>query len=140
MTKDLNSIYDGWKYDSSSISARWIKGDDGRAKVQLRLDLGLLQMEADARPDGDSPYGAESLLDHYALLEKTGNAKMSPLRLGAPECAEMQQEAVQYYYRYLSFYALHHLDGVIRDTQHNLDIFELVSRNAESDELAWQFL
>ena len=43
---------------------RIVPGDDGREKLQMRIDLGLLQMELDGRPDGQRPAGAESLLDH----------------------------------------------------------------------------
>ncbi len=47
---------------------------------------------------------------------------------------------MQYYYRYLAFYALHHLDGVIRDTEHNLGVLDLVDYYAEDDDMAWQFM
>lgn len=139
MDSDMSGMLKGWDYDPSTVSARWIKGDDGRLKVQLRLDLGVFQMEAEGRPDGATPHGYPSLLDYYQSMEKTssGGQKIKPL--DAPACAELQQEAMQYYYRYLSFYALRFLDAVVRDTEHNLGILELVTRNAENEDLAWQF-
>jgi hypothetical protein len=119
MNSDITPIVNGWDYDPGRVVARWIIGRDGRLKVQLRLDLGVLQMEPEGRPDGKQPHGQVSLLDHYRSLE---------------------QEAMQYYYRYLAFYALRHFDGVVRDTAHNLDILDLVEQRAPDEDVAWTFL
>ena len=59
-----------WPYDPATISARWILGADGKRRLQLRLDLGILQMESTGRPDGLRPHEADSLLDHYENLEQ----------------------------------------------------------------------
>ena len=40
-------------------------GSDGKEKVQLRLDLGLIQMEMSGRPDGTRPKSCESLLTYH---------------------------------------------------------------------------
>lgn len=139
MNKDISSILDGWNYDPALVSARWVKGLDGTTKIQLRLDLGLFQMEPDGRPDGQRPRGYPTLLDYYLTLERTSRGAPFP-KLDDEACAELQQEAVQFYYRYLSLYALRHYEGVIRDTRHNMGIVELVERHAEDDDLAWEFL
>ncbi len=136
MSADLNQIMGDWPYDPASISARWIAGLDGSRKIQLRLDLGVLQMETSGRPDGHRPHGHESLLDHQLAREK----ESGPPALEASDCVELQQEAAQFYYRYIARYALRDLDGVVSDTGHNLAIIDLVSRRVEDDELAWQFL
>jgi len=139
MSMDLSHQLGDWPYDPNSISARWIVGADGRRRLQLRLDLGVLQMEPKGRPDGTRPHEQDSLLDHYLRLEETAD-EPAAFRLDAAACGELQQEAAQYYYRYISFYALHDLDGVIADTAHNLSILELVTRRVDDDELVWQFL
>lgn len=140
MSSDLNSIMGDWPYDPASISARWIVGLDGLRRLQLRLDLGILQMEPDGRPDGQRPHEAESLLEHYEKLDREAGPEPGAFRLDAAMCGELQQEAAQYYYRYIALYALRDLDGVIADTDHNLDILELVERHTDDDELVWQFL
>jgi hypothetical protein len=137
---DISGILRNWDYDPASVSARWIKGRDGRMKVQLRLDLGLFQMELDGRPDGSRPHGYSTLLDYYRALSRYTPHSMKTFTLNAEACVELQQEAVQYYYRYLSFHALRYFDGVIRDTDHNLGLLELASRHADNDDLSWQFL
>lgn len=140
MNYDISGYLRGWDYDPTSVSARWIKGRDGRMKVQLRLDLGLFQMETEGRPDGTKPRGYASLLDYYRSVEKTSPQVSKALKLDAEACSELQQETMQYYYRYLAFYALRHFEGVVRDTEHNLGVVELVSRHTEDEDLKWQFL
>jgi hypothetical protein len=140
MSADLNSMMADWPYDPGSISARWIVGMDGRRRLQLRLDLGILQMEADGRPDGQHPHGAESFLAHYLAQEVAAGPDPDSFHLEASACGELQQEAAQYYYRYIALYALRDLHGVLADTAHNLEILALVSRRGDEDEIVWQFL
>lgn len=140
MSADLNSILGDWPYNPSSINARWIISHGGKRLVQLRLDLGVLQMEVEGRPDGQRPYNHESLLEYYLEREEAEGVDLAAFEIGASACAELQQEAAQYYYRYISLYALRDLDGVIADTDHNIGILELVSRHVEDDDLVWQLL
>ncbi len=140
MKKDLRDILDGWNYNTGKVNARWIEGRDGKPCVQLRLDLGILQMQIDGRPDGSTPHGFPSLLDYYRNLEKLAPGEDPPFALETKQLTELQQEAVQYYYRYLSFAALNNTEGVIRDTYHNLELFDLVDQYALDDRHAWQFL
>lgn len=65
---DISSILNGWKYNPEQINARWIVGDDGEDRIQVRLDLGILQMHTTGRPDGTRPMGFESLLEYYESL------------------------------------------------------------------------
>jgi hypothetical protein len=63
MNADLTPLLDGWPYEPGRINVRLIELPDGGQRVQVRLDLGLLQMHLDGRPDGKTPEGYESLLD-----------------------------------------------------------------------------
>ncbi len=140
MNFDLNGLLGDWPYDPASITARWIVGRDGTRKIQMRLDLGVLQMEPTGRPDGARPHGHDTLLAYYLAREEAEGAHAAGFELDAAACGELQQEAAQFYYRYISLYALRDLEGVVADTDHTLGILELVSRHVEDDELAWQFL
>ena len=62
MSLDISRILGKWPYKPGQVTARKIMGRDGKEKIQLRLDLGLLQMETSGRPDGQRPHGHESLL------------------------------------------------------------------------------
>jgi hypothetical protein len=140
VSNDISPLINGWDYDLNSVNARWITADDGTAKIQMRVDMGILQMEPEGRPDGARPQGQDSLRSVYLQKELQLASQGKELVLDAEACAELQQEAMQFYYRYLALYALRHLDGVIADTQHNLDLFDLVSRCADDDNVVWHFL
>ena len=64
-SKDILPLLKGWDYEPGTINVRKINGLDGKPKLQMRLDLGLLQMELTGRPDGAKPHGYDSLLDYY---------------------------------------------------------------------------
>src|SRR5690349_19467383 len=64
-SKDIIPMLKGWDYEPGTINVRKINGLDGKQKIQMRLDLGLLQMEVTGRPAGAHPQGYESLLDYH---------------------------------------------------------------------------
>jgi len=141
MADDLDPILREWPFEPGALQARMIIGDDGRPKIQLRLDLGILQMEISGRPDGQTPFGYESFLDHYenmAARFKREN-KEEVFKLTNDDCLKLQQEAIQYYHRYLAFFQLQNYTAVIRDTQRNLRLFDFVVRYAEKPELGNMF-
>lgn len=140
MSQDLSSIVSGWSYDPDEVSARWIQADDGTRKIQLRLDLGVFQLEPAGRPDGTRPRGFASLLDHYLEAEMRAPNQVLPDKLDFDACAELQQEIMQYYYRIMAFHALGDFEGVVGDCDHNLDLIDIVSEYALDDEVAWQFM
>ena len=55
------------------------------------------------------------------------------------QCGELQQEGIQYYHRYLSLFQIDEFEGVIRDTQRNLDLFTFVDEHSEREDLVWSF-
>src|SRR3954467_11415787 len=69
-SKDISRVLKGWDYEPGTINVRKIAGQDGSPKLQMRLDLGLLQMEMTGRPDGARPHGHESLLEYFESLLK----------------------------------------------------------------------
>lgn len=138
MNNDITHILSTWEYDPNQVNARFVTGPDGRTRIQLRMDLGVFQMEPDGRPDGQRPRGADTLLEYYRTLAKT--TKAGKLKLDGEACAELQLESVQFYYRYLARMQLKDYAGVMADTQHNLAIFDLVENHGEDEELVWDFL
>lgn len=133
MSKDIRRILDGWDYRPDELSVRKIMGKDGKPKIQLRLDMGLLQMEIEGRPDGKRPYGKDSLLEHYQSVLKDHWRKFGTdehFKLDSEDCLKLQQEAIQYYYRYLSSFQLKRFEDVERDTARNLKMFDVVKKYA----------
>lgn len=141
MPEDLDPLLKEWPFEPGAIQARKIQGTDGRVRFQLRVDLGILQMEIDGRPDGKTIMGCESLLDHYEKLAARAKAQGHPkaFHLTHDDCMKLQLEGVQYYHRYLVFFHLEHYDEVVRDTQRNLRLFDFVTDHAEKPETAASF-
>ena len=130
---DIRRILDEWEYDPYSCDVRIVPGDDGKQKLQIRLDLGVLQLEMEGRPDGTSPHNKESLLEYYKekLEQSPNDFSGSDFVLTDEDCDQLRMEAIQYYHRYVSLLELEKYRGVISDTQHNLEILDLMKEYAE---------
>src|SRR3954452_25376497 len=95
-SKDITHVLKGWDYEPGTINVRKINGNDGAPKLQMRLDLGLLQMEMAGRPDGARPHGCESLLEYYEEQltdHKRRNGTELGFHLTADQCAALREEA-----------------------------------------------
>jgi hypothetical protein len=137
MSLDLNTILRDWPHEPGAIKVRKIIGLDGHEKLQLRIDLGVLQMEMTGRPDGVRPHGCESLLAYHQLRAAHAVGRGETYELTPEQCAELQQEGIQYYHRYLSLFQINDFAGVVRDTQRNLDLFTFVAEYTDREELSW---
>src|SRR5688572_18213475 len=72
VSQDLSPLMNEWPYEPGKLNVRLIAGDDGEPRIQVRLDLGVIQMFVDGRPDGERPHGYDSLLEyHEARLDET---------------------------------------------------------------------
>ena len=65
MKRDITPLLKDWPYQPGQVNARLITDSAGAEKVQVRVDLGLLQMNAEGRPDGELPFGFHSLLEYF---------------------------------------------------------------------------
>jgi hypothetical protein len=150
MSADLSRLLGDWPYEPGKLNVRLITGEDGEPRIQVRLDLGILQMYAEGRPDGQKPYGHDSLLEyHEAKLDEVASGR-DPVhaeegegevsRDGGPrfslspeECEDLRAEAVQYYHRYMALLVLEDYEGVIRDTTRNLRVLDLCAQHAQTE-------
>ena len=58
--RDIDSLLRNWEFHPGEVNARRIKTRSGREVLQMRIDMGVVQMETDLRPDGQRPNGAET--------------------------------------------------------------------------------
>jgi len=127
-SQDLSSILRSWPLEPGRINARLITGADDKSKVQVRVELGILQMEIDGRPDGEQPEGCASVLElNRKRLERyeSSTGMTTGFALSPEQCRALRREAVQFYHRYVALFALGQYDRVVRDTEHNLAILKL---------------
>lgn len=136
MNRDLTRLLNEWPYEPGKINVRLIEGEDGEQRIQLRLDLGIMQMRASGRPDGLMPHGCESLLEYHEqrlddFIDEHGSA--AGFTLDEDECRELREEAVQYYHRYVCLMIVEDFDGVIRDTTRNLRVIDICGKYAQTE-------
>jgi len=125
---DLHHSLKDWPYEPDKISVRKILGSDGSVRIQMRVELGIVQMEAEGRPDGTRPFGSDSLLTYYRKrLAKHEQANGTPLgfALTPQECNMIRIEASLFYRRYVAYFVLEEFENVIKDTAHSLALFDL---------------
>ena len=154
MDRDLTELLEEWPFQPGQINVRLIQGNDGESRIQVRLDLGILQMFVDGRPDGQRPHGYDSLLEYHesridelhasrametalegAEDEEDEEPDEEELHILTPEdCRMLREEAVQYYHRYIALLVLEDYEGVARDTSRNIRVLDLIYDHAESDD------
>lgn len=142
MSNDLSRILNEWPFDPETVMVRIVPGDDGRGKIQLRVDLGVLQMEMNGRPDGFRPKGFESWLEYYERQQQAHDEKhldSAPLMLNEADCIRLWREGMQYYHRYLSFWHLNLHELCARDTARNLRLFAFIRAYAHDERHKLQF-
>jgi hypothetical protein len=133
MSFDISHILDKWEYHPGQVVVRKFIGKDGQEKIQLRVDLGILQMNAEGRPDGKRPFGAASFYEH--LVQKS--QQESDFTLTPEDVAKIQLEALQYHHRYICLLQLEDYPAVVRDTDRNLKVFDFVEEHIDAEELIW---
>src|SRR3954464_5699644 len=141
MSFDISHLLEQWDYEAGQVVVRKFKGKDGLEKIQLRVDLGLLQMNAQGRPDGKRPFGYPTVYDYYQSKLKQYAAKHDGSHDGfvlkGEECAKLQLEFLQFHHRYICFLQLEDYEGATRDTGRNLEVVDFVEKFADAAEMAW---
>ena len=142
MSDDISHILDDWQFNPDQPIVRIIRGSDGKDKVQMRVDMGILQMEVAGRPDGQRPHGCESLLDWLESQQRayeSSHPDSAPFLLDEDACAQLWREGVQYYHRYLAFWVLKIYELCARDTARSLRLFNFVRDHAPEDQIKMHF-
>jgi len=129
--RDIDSVLKGWAFNPGEVSARLVKTRAGREVLQMRVDMGLLQMETERRPDGAFPHGAET---YYDYLVGEAIRAGDTFRLSREQCAEADREFVQYYHRRICWLSLREYRRAARDADHSLAFMDFVRQHSPDDE------
>jgi hypothetical protein len=129
--RDIDSLLKKWQFQPGEVNARLLRARDGREVLQMRVDMGVLQLETDLRPDGSRPHGAETYYD-YLVGEaiREGDA----FRLSKQQCGEADREFVQYYHRRLCWLSLREYRRAARDADHSLAFMDFVREHSPDAE------
>jgi UvrB/uvrC motif len=126
----LDELLAQWPYEFGEVSARVVDGADGREVLQLRVDLGLLQMETAGRPDGARPGGFATYYDYLiSLAFQEGEA----FELDESRCLEIDREFVQFFHRRIGWMAVRRFDEAAADADHTLALMDFTSAHATDE-------
>lgn len=93
------------------------------------------EYELTGRPDGERPYGEESLLDFY-LRARSGET----IALSEGELAGLREESWQYYVRRNFHFLFEDFHRAREDAEHNLGIWNLIDRSDIGEDSKWTYL
>ena len=158
MRRDISKLLKDWPHEPGKLNARLIEADDGTPRLQVRLDLGIIQMYLDGRPDGQPTHAFPSLLEyHESRFDEAGRVDMGlgdleedepgeppaerkprpeppPVGLTVDDCQALWEEGLQFAHRYIALATLDDHDRVVRDTVRNLRLLDFLIEHGPEDE------
>jgi hypothetical protein len=121
--QDIDILLTEWPFQPGVISARLVTAGDGREVMQMRIEMGVLQMETTGRPDGEHPGGFETYLDYLnSLILHHGEG----FALNEEQCMEIDREFVQFYHRRICCLALREFRRAVDDAEHTMALMDFV--------------
>lgn len=128
---NLDDLLRNWPYDPAALSVRIVSGTDGRDVLQMRIDMGILQLEVSGRPDGSRPEGFETYYDY--LLSQSARGTDS-FELTEEQCNEVDREFVQYYHRRICWLRLQNYRQAVADADHTLQLMDFCKEYSPDDQ------
>tara|TARA_B100000700_G_scaffold17150_1_gene16932 strand:+ start:1300 stop:2031 length:732 start_codon:yes stop_codon:yes gene_type:complete len=130
-SRNISDILEDWDYDAQSIRARIVAGQNGEPDVlQMRVEMGLIQMAVDGRPDGYRPEGFATYLD-FLLQEEITRGR--DWELDDEYCVEVDREFMQFYQRRISWLSIKEYGRVVEDADHTLALMDFCKRHSPDD-------
>lgn len=120
MDSDIGAILEGFPYEPGRLNARLARASCGREIVQIRVEMGLLQMESSGRPDGRT-----SVFERWEGLHD------------GEWIAAARLELVQIHQRARAFLALGDAARALRDCEIVLALSAETARLARGVEAEW---
>ena len=134
VSKHIDPALRGWDYEPGSVQARLVKGKDGRTVIQMRVDLGVLQLEVEGRPDGKQPHGCTTYFDYLQHRAHITERRGREFQLDEEECQEADREFLQYYHRRVCWLALREYAKAVADADHTLAFMDFIRQHSPSEE------
>ncbi|MGE0609733.1 MAG: UvrB/UvrC motif-containing protein [Pirellulales bacterium] len=129
--KDIDAILRDWPLEPGELCVRLVRGSDSREVIQMRVEMGVLQLEVSNRPDGQRPHGADTFFD-YLLAEAIHSG--DDYRLSEEQCGEVDREFLQFYHRRICWLQLRDFARAVRDADHSLAMMDFVKTRSPSDD------
>lgn len=130
--RNIDTILQKWPFDPDNLGVRTVKCRNNRDVLQMRIDMGILQLELNGRPDGTRPEGFDTYLDYLnAQILKTND----DVNLDDQNCCEIDREFVQFYHRRICWLTLRQFERAVQDADHTLALMDFC--RSHSDDEQW---
>jgi len=129
--ENIDAILRDWPYDANSLSVRLVQTDDNREVLQMRIDMGVLQLELAGRPDGELPHGFDTYHDY---LQSESARFGDEFVMDDDQCNEVDREFVQFYHRRISWLRLQNYENAIRDADHTIALMDFCKKYSPEDQ------
>lgn len=133
MSQDIDTALQGWEFKPGMVQARLVQAA-GRQAIQLRVDLGILQMETAGRPDGTRPHGCVTYFDYLKQQARVTERGGGVFVLSEEQCEEADREFVQLYHRRICWLALRNFARAIADADHTLAFMDFIRDHSPDEE------
>ena len=133
MKRDIDFILEGWEFKPGVPQARLVEAR-GRQVIQMRVDLGVLQLETEGRPDGAQPHGHDTYFDYLQEQARVSARGKHSFVLSEEQCQEADREFVQYYHRRICWLTLRDYARAMQDADHTLGFMDFVKKHSPSDD------
>ena len=130
---NLDSTLRNWAFEAGRPVVRKATGSDGRDLLQMRVDMGVLQLETTGRPDGEKPHGFAT---YYDYLVSAAFQEGPEFALGEERQQEVDREFYQFYHRRICWLTLNEYEKAATDAEHSLRLMDFSSANAGDREWA----
>lgn len=134
MKRNIDQLLREWEFKPGMVQARLVQAGAGRQVLQMRVDLGIMQLETTGRPDGTRPNGFLTFLDYVRHLARQANKKERQFVLNEEHCEQADREFTQFYYRRLCWMALREFGRAVADSDHTLTFMDFLGDHSPTDQ------
>lgn len=127
----FDELLRNWPYEVDALGVRRVTCADDREVLQMRVDMGVLQLELEGRPDGTSPDGFVTFYDY--LLGEFGRYG-DEMVLDDDQCNEVDREFIQFYQRRICWLRLQEYHNAVRDAEHTLRLMDFCRKHSPDEE------
>lgn len=127
----FDSLLRNWPYDVDALGVRRVTCADEREVLQMRVDMGVLQLELKGRPDGTSPEGFVTYYDYLLGESQRYGVEMV---LNDDQCNEVDREFIQFYQRRICWLRLQEYNNAVQDADHTLKLMDFCRKHSPDEE------
>ena len=127
--QDIDDILKQWPFDPLNVNVRLLESSQ-REVLQMRVDMGILQLEIEGRPDGNQFHGATTYYDY--LKKQLQNSE--DFALDEDNCLEIDREFVQFYHRRVCWLQLKEFSRAVSDADHTLGLMDFCKTHSPDEQ------